>query len=107
MNTAATCRQITTRAELHGVLDTFGHLVIKKRSGGRSRIHRTDCQSFRFERDMKKLHHCDSSVLGTGKAKQEYYYCKTWEDAVKTWDDVVGGLGLKPCPLCRAEPSDV
>ena len=91
----------------HGVLDTSGYLVIKRRSGGRSRIHKTDCESsFRFERKMKELHHSNDATLGTSKAKQEYYHCETWKDAVKTWHDVVGGRDPEPCPLCRPRPSD-
>lgn len=98
-----TATQLYTRDGLVAALKKPGFLVVKKRPGGRSRIHKTSCKVFWFENEMGEAGAGLDKRLGRGKARQEYYYCETWDDAIKRWDKLVGGEP-KPCTKCRPGP---
>ena len=92
--------RLETHADLVDALNKPGFLVVKKRSVGRSRIHRTSCRSLWFKKDVGEL----DMILGRGKVKHEYHYCKTWDDAVKTWRNSIGERELQPCSICKPRP---
>ncbi len=94
-------RQLQTGKDLDDALKKAGFIVIRKRPLKNSRIHETECGS--LERMIMFVG--DDSRLGTGKARQEYYYCENWMEAVKQWNDVVGGhRGLGSCKMCKPSP---
>lgn len=100
-----TAMQLNTRADLVAALGKPGFLVVKKRSGGRSRIHRTSCKTFWFEIEMVKFDVELDKKLGRGKAKQEYYHCGTWDGAVEKWNELMAREPI-PCSKCRPGPED-
>ena len=105
-STTTIITRLKTHAELYQVLNKPGFLVVKKRPGGRSRIHKTSCRSFWFEIEMGKLGVGLDAILGRGKAKQEYYHCETWDDAVKKWRELMQAREPRPCSKCRPDKDD-
>ena len=90
---------LNTCGDLCEALDKPGFLVVVRKPGGKSRIHRTSC--FVFD-DVQKLGGVDD-VLGQGEARQRYYHCESWDDAVKKWSELLTREPI-PCRNCRPGP---
>lgn len=98
-----TTTQLNTRGDLVDARDEPGFLVVKKRPGGCSRIHKTSCRVLGCDIKMGEVGVGLDNLLGRGKARQEYYCCETWDDAVKKWGELMAREPI-PCSKCRPGP---
>ena len=71
-----------------------GFIVLMKRPGANSRIHRADCKSF----DMQKRLDPDTP-LGTGKSRQRYHRLETLPEAMDLWRNETHRQPV-PCKKC-------
>ena len=92
-------KQLKTSGDLRTAREKPGFLLLKRRPLGKSCIHTLACGSIQL------LSIGEDRQLGRGKARQEYYHCETWEEAVEGWAELVSKHNKpKPCGKCRPSP---